>query len=120
MSEEVKTSRSIEVSSGRVFTVPVNIEGFIADCPVLDARTTKRVHMQVVIAWAFYNHPKISDADLTDLLMKIFPESNYSNDPAGRTKADRNKFNTGQFRCTGGWHPSGEADPRYAKMEESV
>lgn len=120
MSENEKINREVKVSSGRVFIVPTTIEGYIQDCPILDARTTKRIHMQVVIAWAFYADPKMPDADLTDLLMSIFPESNYANDPAGRAKADRNKFNTGQFRCTGGWHPAGETDARYAKVEETV
>lgn len=110
--------RKIKVSSGKTYDVPANIEGFLLDCPILDGTRAKRVHMQVAIVWAFYNHPTISNSDLTDLLMTIFPESNYRHDPNGRAKADRNKFNSGQFRCMGGWHPNGETDLHYARAEE--
>ncbi|MEO5366705.1 MAG: hypothetical protein H7831_10190 [Magnetococcus sp. WYHC-3] len=101
-------------TQNKSFPIPSSIEEYLQDCPVLDLATTKRVHMQVVIVWAFYNYPHITNQQLSDILMQVFPESSYRDDFNARAKADRAKFNAGVFRCTGGWKPSGTDDPHYA------
>ena len=101
--------------SKREFLIPLELEDFFVECPILSRSVVQRVHMQVVLVWAFYNHPDISNDELSELIRTKFPESSWDNDAAGRAIVDRRKYNNGLFRCMGGWKPEDENDPHYAK-----
>lgn len=82
--------------------------------PPLDNETVKRVHMQVVIVHMFYQHPDITNEELTKVITERFPQSTWMTDSEGRANADRRKYNGGMFRCTDGWHPK-KGDEKYAE-----
>lgn len=90
------------------------LEFYLTGCEILDRKTTKRVHMQVIIVWAFYNFPDITNEELSDLIFQRFPGSVWDANPTLRANTDRRKYNQGAFRCMGGWHPRKE-DQHYAK-----
>lgn len=78
-----------------------------------DFMIATRVHMQVVIVHVFHNFPDVTNEELTAVITRRFPGSVWENNPKARANADRRKYNQGQFKCMGGWHPKKD-DPEYA------